>query len=138
MIGSEYAAGFFDGEGTIWIALSKTDGWRFRAVVSQNDVTPLKMLQARWGGWIKAEYRPQGIHWRWGLNRKQLVLQFLSDIRPFLIVKAEAADVMIEFISAVLPPEINGRRGMGIAERGRRIRLMKKLKAITARRGRAA
>lgn len=97
-----YAAGVIDGEGTIGIATVKPRGRRkspsFRGYVSmaQTDIRLCIWMQERFGGRIFSypARKPgqKGIHhWRIG---GPTILDFLSDVRPYLVLKGEQADLV--------------------------------------------
>lgn len=88
----EYAAGFFDGEGCVYIRDCKP-GLKLGVTIVQNDTRPLVIMQARWGGGIS--------HKKEGGSVLSLhctkAAAFLRDILPFLIVKKEVAQLGIAF-----------------------------------------
>jgi hypothetical protein len=126
----EYAAGFFDGEGSIHIRPAKPNrGWMLGVVVSQMDRTPLDGFAARWGGTVQGP-KTNGQHeWR-ACSRK--AREFLTEIRPHLIVKAEAADIALEFGEGI--GKTLGCKGIGVAETARRHSLRNRLMAVNRRR----
>lgn len=110
-----YAAGFFDGEGTVFIAVHRTvkntrgPVYNMRVMASQVDPTPLAWLQSIWGGSV---VRRRGDDKRkpdyvWNCFARQAA-RFLADVRPFLLVKADEADVALEFQAAKFNPGIVG------------------------------
>lgn len=96
-----YAAGFFDGEGSVLIQKpGRTCSYRLRVSASQTTVEPIEWLRQRWGGSVrirKAKENRKTV-WEWAITT-QLALKFLTDVRPFLLVKREQADIAIEFQS---------------------------------------
>lgn len=98
-----YAAGLFDGEGCIRIATQKRGnhlGYQLIVCVNMTDPRPLLALQRAYGG---SFYPGTG---RKNPNHRKLccwticargALAFLELIRPWLIVKAQEADLAIEF-----------------------------------------
>lgn len=104
---TEYAAGFFDGEGSINIVRSKnsSNGRVHHALavsVSQVRREPLDMLVEKYGGTVTTTRCQPDKNWRpahrWNI-RSQQAENFLRDIRPHLIVKAAEADIALEFRS---------------------------------------
>ena len=94
-----YAAGFFDGEGTIDIRYRQThrgayERFELRIQVAQIDVEVLTYLQSLWGG-IVDQYGGTKCS-RWILVASHAA-QFLSDVLPYLRVKRSQAFVAIEF-----------------------------------------
>lgn len=96
-----YAAGFFDGEGSINIKKpTRTCGYRLVVSATQTIITPIEWFRVRWGGSIrtKTETTKRKVAWEWTVT-SQLALEFLKNVRPFLLVKGEQADIAIEFQS---------------------------------------
>jgi hypothetical protein len=101
-----YAAGFFDGEGTIGIVTGGRPA-RLHLEASQSSPIPLLWLQERWQGSV-APYKPdpkytrrrQAFRWRLG---SRAALRFLMDVRPWLMVKGAQADIAIAFQQARTP-----------------------------------
>jgi hypothetical protein len=115
MLSLEYVAGFFDGEGSIGMYRNKgskcsryKSGYKspcwIRSVHITNSYLPvLEQLQQQFGGSlhiVKHQTEPKVTGnkdtWNWGFGAKQDILAFLLLIRPFLIEKAEQADLMIQ------------------------------------------
>jgi hypothetical protein len=96
-----YAAGFFDGEGTIDIkrpgASSRTTGFTLAIQVAQTKEDPLIWLRERWGGSVRLVKRKKPT-WAWHIGSR-LAGNFLQDVFPFLMVKKTQAAVAIEFQS---------------------------------------
>ena len=91
----QYWAGFFDGEGHVTIGKAGT----VKCGITQNDASVLEMLVPEFGGKV---YR-KGIKSAtgqsssvWQLNDARGVLDFLEDVRPYLVVKAKEADIAME------------------------------------------
>jgi hypothetical protein len=94
-----YAAGFIDGEGTIYVRNQaarpdhRARGWRTSAyallVVPQVDPRTLQWMQVRWGGAIRqvkrrSEKRPNDRDaWEWNCSARQ-AYKLLHDVLPFL------------------------------------------------------
>lgn len=103
MLSLEYIAGFFDGEGCVDIRYCVTHKGRYnkfelRCTISQVYRKPLDMIQQVFGGSISPR-RNQTIHYYVVTGRQANA--FLEAIRPFLIVKADEADVALEFYKLV-------------------------------------
>jgi hypothetical protein len=104
-----YIAGFFDGEGSIGIYLNgKKYGRTLRVQLTQT-VTPqstdlMTALRDRWGGSLcpynKTLRRPA---WNWQVSVAS-GYAFLLDVRPYLLLKADQADVALTWwASRALP-----------------------------------
>jgi hypothetical protein len=95
-----YAAGFFDGEGSIVITQPSRTTSRLTVHAAQSVAAPLLWLRDRWGGSIR--WRPargrRRASGQWQLASRA-GLAFLIDVRPWLIVKADQADVAVLFAS---------------------------------------
>lgn len=103
--GSIWAAGFFDGEGSINI-IKGTNGkgtsyYALSVEVAQVDPRPLQYLKENWGGTVRVvdSKNPNwNVAYRWTI-RSKAAESFLRDIRPWLRVKGEQADIALEFRS---------------------------------------
>ena len=138
-ISPEYAAGFFDGEGSVILeyhtSARQKSWWRVTATVGQNDRRPLDLLADRWGGVVSERSLPHGLFYEWRIHTRQAA-QFLRDIRPWLIVKAEQTDILLEFQSKI--GKSPGVKGLPDYERERRLDLSKRLRLVKAQKGRVA
>lgn len=103
-----YAAGLLDGEGTIRVAKQQFGNhtqYQLHVRMNMTDPRPLLEMQKEFGGsfhWGSPRKNP--IHRSistWNVS-SQLALTFLERIRPWLIVKAEEADLAIEFQRAMV------------------------------------
>jgi hypothetical protein len=97
MISDAYAAGFFDGEGTVYCATNYNSGRPSPSVlvcISNTDIRPLEALRARWGGSLLSRKKSRNPAWRtqwqWVLSTRSAV-KFLESLLPFLITKREVA-----------------------------------------------
>lgn len=107
-----YAAGFFDGEGSVILHRSSRVSLRgqdnhsryhLRITVTNTHLGALQLLKERWGGGIHnsrtSTHRVAGttriVYW-WSVNSRQAAT-FLRDVLPFLVVKQEQARVGIYF-----------------------------------------
>lgn len=96
-----WAAGFFDGEGTIIITMSRKSCLYLSAKMSQVVTAPLEEIRAVYGGCLHKRDK----------NSTCMVLtlgprasaEFLSDIRPYCRVKCEEIDMALEFAATVTP-----------------------------------
>jgi len=100
---SAYAAGFFDGEGTVCISKSTTKGRRFCSYaialkIPQKKRAPLEFLQSVYGGTIYL-IRRRGISVLYNLTLMgKDRLPFLESIAPFCIVKKADIQCAIEYL----------------------------------------
>lgn len=98
-----YIAGFFDGEGSVGINLTKVHGQSYAMAVciSQVDPRPLLFISSFFGGEVRISYskdyrlgKRKLFYWRlYSKNAKR----FLIAILPYLINKKNEAEIAIEF-----------------------------------------
>ena len=93
-----YAAGFFDGEGSIDVKYSLTNGGKYerfylRVCIGQKRPDVLHILQSRYGGSVCI--RSNGMAYL--VMTTACAGKFLEAVRPHLIVKADEADLAIAF-----------------------------------------
>ena len=110
-ISIQYIAGFFDGEGGIYVT-QKVDK-RFgkdilvrniRCQVTNGDIKVLKMIQQKYGGIIREKQRER--NWKPAfyleIASQKDILKFLQDIEPYLIVKKEQVKLAIQYLKSRL------------------------------------
>jgi hypothetical protein len=90
-----YFAGFVDGEGCIGFGKTRKSIFP-RVLVTNTNIEILQMLQQKYGGDIRKLSKQKsnwktGFYWRVSWVR---ALEFLEDIRPYLILKARQADTI--------------------------------------------
>ena len=91
-----WAAGFIDGEGCVAVDSRKSP----RITVSNTDRRPLDRLQELLGGTICVHGRgnPEKGHrpsWVWAVHGGRSVRRVLAEVRPYLVVKGEQADLVL-------------------------------------------
>jgi hypothetical protein len=108
-ISSEYAAGFFDGEGAVMISRgSGTSLFLLSCTVTQTDRRPLDLLKEKYAGKVMlGGRRPDGRKpiYYWSVDAA-LAESFLLDIQPYLIVKAERVKLALEFRELFKGPNV--------------------------------
>jgi len=110
-ISIQYIAGFFDGEGGIYVT-QKVDK-RFgkdilvrniRCQITNGDIKVLKMIQQKYGGIIREKQREEG--WKPAfyleISSQKDMLKFLRDIEPYLIIKKEQVKLAIQYLKSRL------------------------------------
>lgn len=102
-INTAYAAGLFDGEGSVLILAEQDAKHRLRIKVANTDHAVINWLQSIFGGISNDNLSPtrkrkpnEKDAWEWRLNGKEAG-QFLVLISPFLKIKREQARIAIEF-----------------------------------------
>lgn len=96
-VSNEYAAGFFDGEGTVSIVRQRNTHV-LMVQVSNTHLRSLELLQGRWGGAVypKRSLRPKKPCWTWTLRGRHAA-KFLGDIVAHTVVKQAEIDVGLRF-----------------------------------------
>jgi len=105
-----WTAGFFDGEGSITIS-PRGNTHYLKVGATQRDIRPLLKIQEWFGGSVGSPYGNGVRNYSVG-NAAAGV--FLETIRPYLVVKAEQADVALQFQSR--RSRADGRRVMSPEE----------------------
>lgn len=114
MISAEYAAGFFDGEGSISILVTRpnkkhpTAFHRLRVQVAQrvSHRAVLDELAETFGGavYVRKQKTAASQRWiagaDWIITRTSDAQAFLLAIEPFVIVKREQVDIALRFLAA--------------------------------------
>lgn len=97
------AAGWVDGEGSIYLRrFMNRNGinpcYCLKVNVSNNDPRIIKWLSALWGGstYTRLGAKSKYQHFAWSIECAQAGA-FLKDIRPYLIIKQDQADLAIKF-----------------------------------------
>jgi len=99
-----YAAGIFDGEGSIIIDKPRrSKGHTLVVMLAMRDSAAVTWLQERWPGSLRPEMRRPKTReaftcWHWRRYTSAAAV-FLSDILPYLLVKQAQAQLAIEFQS---------------------------------------
>jgi DNA-directed RNA polymerase subunit RPC12/RpoP len=101
MASKEYWAGFFDGEGSIHI--NKIGG--VQVAVTQKKVEVLKELVSQYGGQIYSKHRKYSDISNWKVNNRSQIINFLTDIAPYSIVKKE--EIALGLKAAYLLRKVN-------------------------------
>lgn len=130
-----YAAGFFDGEGSVSIESRRLKGlstisWRISVKISQDVREPLELLQEIWGGSIMQRPRRANgkVGFQWACHTRNAD-RFMRDIASFALVKRREILLAIEYRDGVLTDKRPGRRGISQEETDRRMLLQDKIKA---------
>lgn len=108
-----YAAGFFDGEGTVDIRYRKTHGGKYdrfelRCSMSQVNTEVLHWFHANFGGSVCS--RKSGAISQWVVVGPSAT-DFLRRVHPFLIVKREQASIGLEFGETLVGPRTGTIKG---------------------------
>lgn len=109
MISDEYAAGFFDGEGTVYAAIRNNSGRpspTIMVTITNTVREPLDRLHAKWGGSIfldRSKKPNQQDKYQWTVAAKK-ARPFLEAMLPHLIIKREVAETAIEMCALMALP----------------------------------
>ena len=83
-----WAAGFFEGEGSVAFRPARHGCGKLLVEISQVDPVPLHHLKSIWGGQVYSKRRKAGSNWR-DFSRWMVVsrdaMTFLVDISPYII-----------------------------------------------------
>lgn len=113
-----YLAGFFDGEGSISVNVNRKLGrWALRLTCHQVNPRPLQLLQEVFGGSIRMTYR---------IGNQRSIFEWVASgvagsealrvLRPYLRVKAEEAEIALQFQSLM---KARSERRLGLSDEDR-------------------
>jgi hypothetical protein len=96
MISPEYVAGFFDGEGSVFLQSHGS----LEVRISQTDRRPLDAIKERFGGVVTpmAARGTSAPYHQWRIMRWEEGEFFLREIQPWLIVKSEKVKLVLRYI----------------------------------------
>ena len=94
MINVVWLAGFFDGEGCVYISKKCT---YMQVCITQKNPESLYLIQQEFGGKVNKH----GTCYRWRSAHREVVLKLLTAIQPHCIVKASDVAIGIEYIKTV-------------------------------------
>jgi predicted HD phosphohydrolase len=107
VISDEYAAGFFDGEGSVYAATRRSGQSPVLLVcISNTDLNVLEAHRHRWGGSInprkitKPNHRPQ---WQWVLSAR-MAAPYLRAIAPHVITKRRVVELGLQYVELMTLP----------------------------------
>lgn len=100
-----YLAGLFDGEGSIGYYSRKRPGrgHRLNVCIVNTDFRLLSWLRARIEYGVYRVRKPKRardikLKWEWMLDSKRHAKEFLDLIRPYLIIKADQVDLLLQLV----------------------------------------
>jgi hypothetical protein len=131
-----WAAGFFEGEGTVSIGRRWTDDtFRLQVSASGVDTAPLRRLQTLWGGSLntikgRARHLTRREAWVWTLQSR-MATRFLSDVGPYFVSDRQIARAKLALSFQRSRPYPGGARSTEETERQRAIYLA--MRAINVR-----
>lgn len=114
-----WTAGIVDGEGCIGAYIQNGCGrTQLQVAVGNTDERMISRLEKLWGNksWYRGKLYGGRRFWKWQTTDKRAG-EFLKQIRPYLVVKGEQADLGIEFAKLV------GIKGRPIVEEAKMRRL---------------
>ena len=108
-----WAAGFWEGEGSVHISRRRKLGSRdqklvshkLRVTVTNTKVEPLLLFKDNWGGYThkrvpKSNNHVGATHWIVGNRQAE---KFLLDILPYLVFRREQAGIGLKLVSCMKP-----------------------------------
>ena len=126
-----YLAGFFDGEGSISVNVNrKLMRWSLRLSCHQVNPAPLRLFVEVFGGSIRLTERAgnQRAIYEW-VAAGIMGAEALRQMRPYLRVKGEEADVALRF-HGLMKSRSDRRSGLTVEEAGERERLYQELRDL--------
>jgi hypothetical protein len=147
-----WAAGFFDGEGSVFVEISKSKNTRrgvrnlLTVSVTQTSIPCLSLFKERFGGSIAAITKSRRNHmnnsvcYMWRVRSKNAVA-FLEIVAPYVVVKKEQVELALQYpltladgrkyagLKNPLPDEVHNRR-MEIGQKLRDIRASMKTASV--------
>ncbi len=99
----KYFAGFFDGEGCVFIYGLK-NLFHLNVAIANTNPKPLIVGQARYGGYVRPEkcHRGNKPFWMWRMTGKTAA-KFLSKIFPYVIIKKDEVAIALEYMEKYPP-----------------------------------
>jgi hypothetical protein len=100
---AEYAAGLFDGEGCVDVAILRHKNKRIgvypRCSISNNDRAALEAIKKVYGGNIHANSHSRSTPcYIWKITRIKDCTRFLNEIEPFCIIKKKQIQIMFQVL----------------------------------------
>lgn len=100
-----YLAGLFDGEGCVGYYKRKGSRSKYSflstVMISQSAARLMTWLRETIGfGTIYSRPGKKNIEYHWETNKKADVVEFLAAIRPYLILKGEQVDILLDHLRA--------------------------------------
>lgn len=92
-INKAWAAGFFDGEGSIYINKTAKGYYSLQVKIGQVEKSPLEKFSKLFGGNVT---QPSSGVYYWSLSNKE-ALVFLASIRKYLVNKQSEANVALQY-----------------------------------------
>lgn len=115
-----YAAGLFDGEGSISLVKHRINRWHSPQVsIASTDYEVCEWFQSRFGGTIVTKQPRQPNHslsWDWRLTDRR-ALDFLAKMRPYLVIKRKIRRIDLLLNDYIDCTPRNGRYTKEMAER---------------------
>ena|ERR1035437_6338747 len=92
-----YAAGYFDGEGCVYVSSLRGVGFQIRISIAGYDTCAMNAFADLWGGKVSLERRKKNKYLvsRWQIA-SQNAIKALREMHPYLLVKKEQAGMVLE------------------------------------------
>lgn len=100
-----YIAGIFDGEGCVSLWLRRKRTVAVSVMITNTDANLINWLHEKLGGnvWTRTRTGKYKTVYRWDVRGGRSAIEFLSRIRPYLIVKAKQADIAMRWKPGMKP-----------------------------------
>ncbi len=97
-----YLAGLFDGEGTLgYYFKTKAKNYVASLAIYNTNTEVMRWIKNTTGiGGIYLNKGGKNAGWQWQLTSKPQIKGFLSEIQPYLIIKADQVDLLLELWNA--------------------------------------
>jgi len=117
-----WAAGLIDGEGSIGIyqhTIRPRPSWALQVTVGMTHRPTIERLHAMFGGYMRGVNRrsPRRRLWFWQVSSATAV-RVVRLVRPWLVTKAEEADLALRFAETIGPKGIKTSAGVNEIRRG--------------------
>jgi hypothetical protein len=123
MVSHQYLAGFFDGEGCVYINPSG----RVQLSLTQKKREVLDLVQSEFGGKVKIKDR--SMIPGWVISSKEDCLKFINAIYPYIIVKKEEVELGLKAIG-IIRSENSGCNPLTLCEFNERMEMRKEMQRI--------
>lgn len=105
-LSNQYLAGFFDGEGCVYVSKhkgkKKNPYYSCRLSIANTDKRVIDLIEQSYGGFtqrIAYNNRPnRQPYYAVEIYKKKHLKEFIKNIRPYSIIKGEQLDLMLELI----------------------------------------
>jgi len=94
----QYLAGFFDGEGSVCITYDNSGQPKLRVSLANNYRPVIEQVKQQFSGSIN---RSSGNCYQWWLYKTEKMFQFLTYVKPYLIVKQKEVTIALTLLTTM-------------------------------------